>query len=76
MSNDVAYLENILTHQANTSFLYGCHNFYPQEGTGLPYHFFQSSSERFKKTVFERQPSLPHNQVESDHGISMMDCLL
>ncbi len=27
----------------------GCHNFYPQEGTGLPYHFFQSSSERFKK---------------------------
>jgi len=49
MSNDVAYLENILTHQANTSFLYGCHNFYPQEGTGLPYHFFQSSSERFKK---------------------------
>mgnify|MGYP001396094962 CR=1 FL=1 len=49
MSNDVAYLENILTHQANTSFLYGCHNFYPQEGTALPYHFFQSSSERFKK---------------------------
>ncbi len=39
MSNDVAYLENILTHQANTSFLYGCHNFYPQEGTALPYHF-------------------------------------
>ncbi|MBT9719833.1 DUF871 domain-containing protein [Enterococcus durans] len=49
MSNDVAYLENILRHQANQPFLYGCHNFYPQEGTGLPYAFFQSCSERFKK---------------------------
>ncbi len=49
MSNDVAYLENILSHQANQPFLYGCHNFYPQEGTGLPYDFFKACSERFKK---------------------------
>ncbi|MGN8982738.1 DUF871 domain-containing protein [Enterococcus villorum] len=49
MSNDVAYLENILSHQANEPFLYGCHNFYPQEGTGLPYAFFESCSVRFKK---------------------------
>lgn len=48
MSNDVAYLDNILTYQANTPFLYGCHNFYPQEGTGLPYDFFESCSKRFK----------------------------
>ncbi len=76
MSNDVAYLENILTHQANTSFLYGCHNFLPARRNGFAVSFFQSSSERFKKTVFERQPSLLHNQVQSGRGISMMDCLL
>lgn len=49
MSNDVAYLDNILTHQPNTPYLYGCHNFYPQEGTGLPLGFFEKSSRRFKK---------------------------
>ncbi|KAF1300966.1 DUF871 domain-containing protein [Enterococcus sp. JM9B] len=48
MSNDVAYLDNILTYQANTPFLYGCHNFYPQEGTALPYDFFEKCSQRFK----------------------------
>ncbi|OJG35476.1 hypothetical protein RV00_GL002661 [Enterococcus devriesei] len=48
MSNDVAYLDNILTYEANTPFLYGCHNFYPQEGTALPYDFFVKCSERFK----------------------------
>lgn len=49
MSNDVAYLDNILTYQANKPFLYGCHNFYPQEGTALPYDFFESCSKRFKE---------------------------
>lgn len=49
MSNDVAYLENIMTHQPNTANLVGCHNFYPQKYTGLPYEFFISCSERFKK---------------------------
>ncbi|MDH6363417.1 hypothetical protein M2139_000392 [Enterococcus sp. PF1-24] len=49
MSNDVAYLDNILTYQANKPFLYGCHNFYPQEGTALPYDFFEKCSLRFKQ---------------------------
>lgn len=49
MSNDVAYLDNILTYQANKPFLYGCHNFYPQEGTALAYDFFEKCSIRFKK---------------------------
>ncbi|WP_086314198.1 hypothetical protein A5821_001793 [Enterococcus sp. 7F3_DIV0205] len=49
MSNDVAYLDNILTYEANVPFLYGCHNFYPQEGTALPYDFFERCSVRFKK---------------------------
>lgn len=49
MSNDVAYIDNIMTYQPNSSFLYGCHNFYPQKGTGLPYDFFVKCSERFKR---------------------------
>lgn len=49
MSNDVAYLDNIITYQPNLPFLYGCHNFYPQKGTGLPYDFFVKCSQRFKK---------------------------
>jgi len=48
MSNDVAYLNNILSYSANKPFIYGCHNFYPQRGTGLPLDFFISSSKRFK----------------------------
>lgn len=49
MSNNVAYLNNILSYEANRPFIYGCHNFYPQKGTGLPYDFFVQCSERFKK---------------------------
>lgn len=48
MSNDVAYLDNILSYSANEPFIYGCHNFYPQRGTGLPLDFFISASQRFK----------------------------
>ncbi|MGX6978411.1 DUF871 domain-containing protein [Vagococcus elongatus] len=49
MSNDVAYLDNILTYEANKPFIYGCHNFYPQDGSALPLDFFIKCSERFKK---------------------------
>lgn len=48
MSNDVAYLDNILTYEANKPFIYGCHNFYPQDGSALPLDFFVACSERFK----------------------------
>ncbi len=49
MSNDVAYLDNILTYKANKPFLYGCHNFYPQAGSALPLDFFVKCSQRFRK---------------------------
>lgn len=49
MSNNVDYLNNIISYQANTPFIYGCHNFYPQRGTALPYDFFVECSERFRK---------------------------
>ncbi|KEK24254.1 DUF871 domain-containing protein [Bacillus gaemokensis] len=49
VSNDIAYLDNILSHQANKASLLGCHNFYPQKFTGLPYDYFIRCSERFKE---------------------------
>ncbi|WP_125762433.1 DUF871 domain-containing protein [Companilactobacillus hulinensis] len=49
MSNDVDYLNNILSYSANEPFIFGCHNFYPQRGTGLPLEFFNSCSKRFKE---------------------------
>ncbi|UQS83858.1 DUF871 domain-containing protein [Bombilactobacillus thymidiniphilus] len=48
-SNNVAYLDNIISYQANKPFLYGCHNFYPQKGTGLPFDYFMACNRRFKK---------------------------
>lgn len=48
MSNDTGYLDNILSYQANVPFLYGCHNFYPQVGTGLEDEFFERCTKRFK----------------------------
>lgn len=49
MSNDVAYLDNILSYEANKPFIYGCHNFYPQSGSALPLAFFNQCSLRFKQ---------------------------
>ena len=48
MSNDVDYLNNIISYKPNTPFLYGCHNFYPQVGTGLPFDYFIKCGQRFK----------------------------
>ena len=49
MSNDVEYLPNILSHKPNKINLIGCHNFYPQRYTGLPYEYFINCSKRYKK---------------------------
>ena len=49
MSNNVDYLESILSHEPNREKMVGCHNFYPQKYTGLPFEFFISCSKRFKK---------------------------
>ncbi len=53
MSNDVDYLNNILSFSANRPFIWGCHNFYPQRGTGLPLDFFNSCSKRFREQNIE-----------------------
>ena len=49
MSNDIDYLNNILSYTPNKDNLIGSHNFYPQRYTGLEYNYFIKCSERFKK---------------------------
>ena len=49
MSNDIDYLNNILSYTANKDNLIGSHNFYPQRYTGLEYDYFIKCSKRFKE---------------------------
>lgn len=49
MSLDVDYLNNIMSFKPNAPFIYGCHNFYPQKGTGLDFDFFMKCSARFRR---------------------------
>lgn len=49
MSNGTKYLDNILSYQPNHLKLRGCHNFYPQEYTGLRLDHFMRCSFDFKK---------------------------
>ncbi|MBM6614770.1 DUF871 domain-containing protein [Desemzia sp. RIT804] len=48
ISNGTRYLENILSYQANTENLLGCHNFYPHRYTGLGYDHFIETSKQYK----------------------------
>lgn len=48
VSNGTKYLEQILCYGPNRDNLIGCHNFYPQEYTGLSYKHFIETSKLFK----------------------------
>lgn len=49
ISNGTRYLENILSYQAKTKNLLGCHNFYPHRYTGLGYDHFIETSKQYKE---------------------------
>ena len=49
ISSGTRYLENILSYQANSDKLLGCHNFYPHRYTGLNYDHFIATSEVYKE---------------------------
>ncbi|MCY6371874.1 DUF871 domain-containing protein [Clostridium ganghwense] len=49
MSNDTAYLDNIMTYKPNNENLLGCHNFYPHRYSGLKYDHFIKCSKKFKQ---------------------------
>src|SRR6056297_465740 len=48
ISTGTKYLENILSYQPKKQNLYGCHNFYPHEYTGLSRDHFMKCSKQFK----------------------------
>ncbi len=48
-TNDVDYLTNIMTYRPASDFLSGCHNFYPQRGTGIDEAYFERCSRRFRR---------------------------
>jgi len=48
ISTGTKYLENILSYQPKKENLYGCHNFYPHEYTGLSREHFMKCSTQFK----------------------------
>ena len=49
ISSGTRYLENILSYQANSYKLLGCHNFYPHRYTGLGYDHFIETTKVYKE---------------------------
>ncbi len=49
MSNDTSYVQNIIDYQPNRMLLVGCHNFYPQEFSGLDEAFFIEATKKYKE---------------------------
>ncbi|MGL6009116.1 MAG: DUF871 domain-containing protein [Culicoidibacterales bacterium] len=78
MSNDVAYVDNIMTYKPNQAKLIGCHNFYPQQFCGLEYNYFLSCSERFKSfgmrtAAFVSSPSATIGPWSVMDGLSTLE---
>ncbi|BAL61911.1 MupG family TIM beta-alpha barrel fold protein [Melissococcus plutonius] len=66
ISNDTAYLENILSYQPDKKRIIGCHNFYPQRFTGLDYDYFVKCSKKYKALGL-KTAAFVNSQV-ADHG--------
>ncbi len=66
ISNDTAYVENILRYRPNAKKLIGCHNFYPQRFTGLGYDYFKKCSLKYKKLGLRTAAFI--NSHEASHG--------
>lgn len=66
ISNDTAYLDNILTYEPLKKKIIGCHNFYPQRYTGLDYDYFVKCSRKFKNMGLRTAAFV--NSHNADHG--------
>lgn len=66
MSNGTKYVDNIVSYQANTSRLIGCHNFYPHRFTGLSRAHFLDCSRQFKALGLRTAAFV--SSSEADHG--------
>ena len=73
VSNDIAYLENILSHQANKSALIGCHNFIRKNSLVFRTIISFAVVNALKSMVFAVQPLLHHMPQNIIHGILTTD---
>lgn len=48
ISNGTYYVDTVLSYQANSAQIMGCHNFYPKKYTGLSRQHFLKTSSHFK----------------------------
>ncbi|MFV0394440.1 MAG: DUF871 domain-containing protein [Coprobacillaceae bacterium] len=49
ISNNTSYVQNIIDYQPNMENLVGCHNFYPQQYSGLDEAFFITTTNKYKE---------------------------
>jgi hypothetical protein len=78
ISQDSAYVENILSFAPNRKRLIGCHNFYPQRYTALDYNFFVQCSKRYRAlglrtAAFINSPSATHGPHIFSDGLCTLE---
>ncbi|MGX7030096.1 DUF871 domain-containing protein [Vagococcus zengguangii] len=78
ISSGTRYLENIISYQANTSNLLGCHNFYPHRYTGLSYKHFIETTKVYKEhgirtAAFVNSPSASIGPWPVEEGLCTLE---
>lgn len=78
ISTGTKYLENILSYQPKKQNLYGCHNFYPHEYTGLSREHFMKCSRQFKghnirTAAFVNAPSATFGPWPTTEGLCTLE---
>lgn len=78
ISTGTKYLENILSYQPKKNNLYGCHNFYPHEYTGLSRDHFTKCSKQFKENnirtaAFVNAPSADFGPWPTKEGLCTLE---
>jgi len=78
ISTGTKYLENILSYQPKKQNLYGCHNFYPHEYTGLSREHFMKCSKQFKEhnirtAAFVNAPSATFGPWPTTEGLCTLE---
>lgn len=78
ISSGTRYLENILSYQANSFKLLGCHNFYPHRYTGLNYEHFINTSKIYKENgirtaAFINSPSASIGPWPVEEGLCTLE---
>ncbi|KAF1297402.1 outer surface protein [Enterococcus sp. JM4C] len=78
ISSGTRYLENILSYQANSTKLLGCHNFYPHRYTGLSYEHFVKTTTIYKEkgiqtAAFVNSPSATIGPWPVEEGLCTLE---